>query len=64
MQRGQKSQKTPATKEAVSPDSTYLEKMKIQKQTSLLGRKKIASQEVTSVMMHCFFELSHHPLQG
>jgi hypothetical protein len=34
------------------------------KKTSLLGRKKIASQEVTSVMMHYFFELSRHPLQG
>jgi hypothetical protein len=64
MQRGQKSKKTTATKEAASPDSTYLEKMKIQKLTSLPGRKKIASQEVMSVMMHCFLELSCRPLQG
>jgi hypothetical protein len=61
---GEKPQSTLATKEATSPDSTYLEKMKSQKQPSLLGRKKISSQEVTSMMMHCFFELSHHPLQG
>jgi hypothetical protein len=64
MQRGRKSQRTPATKEAASPDSTYLEKMKTRKQTSLLCQKKIASQEVTLVMMHFFFELSRHSLQG
>jgi hypothetical protein len=34
------------------------------KKISLLGRKEIASQEVTLVMMHSFFELSCHPLQG
>jgi hypothetical protein len=63
-QRGRKAQRTLITKEAMSFDSTYLKKMKTRKRPSLLGRKKMASHEVMSMMMLCFFELSRHPLQG